>query len=129
MTLVTLRATPAAKGWVDVSFVGPDGKTIGAIDPTTKQVLLDRPYRVQLDADGLATVELKPTSAVDPPGTLYRADFHAGRVQESLLFGGFTGSGPVEATDHKVKLPADIVFEDGGGAVTGAGGVQDGGGA
>ena len=108
MTLVNLRATPAAKGWVEVWLVGSGGTPSGGLDLTAKQVLLERVGRWQLDAAGFAAVELKPTASITPAGTVYRADFNAGGVQESIVFGGFTGAGPVEATDWIVDVPGAL---------------------
>lgn len=107
MTLVTLRAEPAAAGRVEVWLLGDNG-TSGALDLTGGAVLLDRVVRTQLDANGEATVELIPTAELTPAGTVYRADFSAGGVKESLVFGGFTGLGPVEATDYVVDPPGAL---------------------
>lgn len=108
MTLVNLRATPAAKGWVEVWLIGSAGTPSGGLDLAADQVLLERVARVQLDATGLATVELKPTSGITPAGMVYRADFNAGGVKESLVFAGFSGVGPVEAVDFVVDVPGAL---------------------
>lgn len=108
MTLVTLKADPAAFGWVEVSLIGANGKEDGAVDLTDGTVLLPKQARVKLDATGSATVALRPTAQLTPAGTVYRATFTGSGTKEGLTFAGFTGLGPVNATSFVVDPPGAL---------------------
>lgn len=135
MTAVVLKSKHPipgnAYGKVTVWLIGAGGAPDGAVDLDEHAVVPRNIGTWSVPGSGEVTVELDPTSELTPAGMVYRADFKkvgSGQV-EQLLFAGFTGAGPVYATDHIVDPPTTLtVIYDGGNAGT-IGTLEDGGGA
>lgn len=130
MTSVRLTAEHSGYGKFHVWLVSGDGP-VGAVHPATDAVVPRSVVHGQLSTSGVVLVDLTPTADLVPAGMVYRADFRktGSSVPEQLYFAGFTGAGPVDATDYEVDPPGDLtIIYDGGNAGTIAS-IEDGGGA
>lgn len=113
MTQVWIRAKHPDKNnygryWVDL--IGhPEGDA--AIDLAEHTIV----YRsiippTRLPNTGAVLLELDPLSDLTPTGMAYRVSFQrTGQpIPETLVIGGFSGAGPVEATDHILVTPGAV---------------------